>query len=95
MNITKSLRRRKTREMMKLSSEEPSQGASEPGPAKAPSGVIRFETGKLPSEFAGYREEKRSNRPGRVVIVIVSLALIFIALIVFYSRLLLLLIHAA
>ena len=84
MNIKKRLKRRKTREMMKLSPEEPSAGAVGSVAPRPPSGVIRFETGKLPSEFAGYNQKRESNRPGRVVIVIAALAVVFIAIIAWF-----------
>lgn len=83
MKITRGARRRKTREIMKLSPEEPAKSEAEPRSSR-PQGVIRFETGRLPSEFISYQEKRESNLPGKVVIVIVTLALIFIALIAWF-----------
>ncbi|HYP29131.1 MAG TPA: hypothetical protein VE262_20645 [Blastocatellia bacterium] len=74
-------RRRRYRDMIEMSPDPRAEGAAQPGPDTRPSGIIRFETGKLPSEFAEFDKKGRSNRPGGVVMTIVALALIIIAII--------------
>ncbi|HVF88628.1 MAG TPA: hypothetical protein VNH22_01090 [Blastocatellia bacterium] len=75
---------RKFRDIIRLSHSRRSEApavAREPRAQSPPSGVIKFETGKLPSEFAGYQDKRTSNRPATVVMVIIAAAFIFIAII--------------
>ena len=89
MKKGKGSKGRKFRDLIKLShserdaspAHESSAPASEPGPSR---GLIKFETGKLPAEFASFKEKRKSNRPGTVVIVIAALGLIFIAIIAWF-----------
>ncbi|HKG22633.1 MAG TPA: hypothetical protein VKC34_12095 [Blastocatellia bacterium] len=84
MNEDEKGGRRKFRDVIKLSHRRRSGAPPapfEPRRQSPPSGVIKFETGKLPSEFAGYQEKRESDRPAAVLIVIVAAALIFIAII--------------
>ncbi len=80
---------RRFRDLLKLSHRERDASPSHESPARAhetsPSrGIIKFETGKLPAEFASFKEKRKSNRPGGVVILIAALALIFIAIIAWF-----------
>jgi hypothetical protein len=76
--------RRKLRDIIRLSHAKRGERLAPPRKPDAPSGVIQFQTGKLPTEFASFREKRESNRPGAVLIVIVTLALVFIALIAWF-----------
>ncbi len=49
-----------------------------------PHGLIRFNTGILPAGFASLEEKRASRWPGPVVIVIVIVAIIFIAIITWF-----------
>ena len=79
--------RRRFRDVIKLSHRRHSAARAaslEPRGQSPPSGVIKFETGKLPSEFAGYQEKRESNRPATIVIVIIAAAFIFISIIAWF-----------
>jgi hypothetical protein len=77
-------RRRRFRDMIKMSPDRSAESAAEPESQSLPPGVIRFETGKLPTEFAEFDRKRESNLPGRVVVTIVALSLILIAVIAWF-----------
>ena len=74
-------RRRSFRDMIKMSHGRREEAASKPAPEDRPFGVIRFETGKLPTEFAEFDNKRKSNLPGKVVMTIVILSLVIIAVV--------------
>jgi hypothetical protein len=65
-------RRRSFRDMIKMSHGRREEAASKPAPEDRPFGVIRFETGKLPTEFAEFgnhrgRRVAHSERAAEVI----------------------------
>ncbi|HKY05835.1 MAG TPA: hypothetical protein VJQ56_13145 [Blastocatellia bacterium] len=72
------------RSKLRAAKKSAKQGEERAREIEDPQGLIRFKTGVLPAGFASLEEKRASRWPGPVVVVIVIVAIIFIAIITWF-----------